>query len=326
MTAVSDGAKIKLLSLELSSAHLRVRMRKLPPLSALRAFEAAARHLSFKRAADELAVTPTAISHHVRLLEDRFGRKLFDRNAKRVQLTAAGQLLFPLLRDSFDAIARGVDLIANSRRERVIVVTATLAFTARWLVPRMGAFRARFPDVGLRLLASDDVVDLRAGAADLAIRFGGGTYPGCESERLLRGTFAPVCSPTLGIRRASDLGRHPLIHFEWRHLSERAPSWPRWFTAAGLAYPKGRPKLVFSDETHAIQAALAGQGVVLASMALVGADLASGALVQPFGPTLEHQAFHLVTPANTAQDETVRAVRRWLLEEAEGDPSETTLQ
>ncbi len=293
-------------------------MRKLPPLTALRAFEAAARHASFKQAAAELAVTPTAISHHVRLLEDRFGRRLFDRNAKRVRLTAAGQILFPVLRDSFDAIARGVELVSNTGRERVIVVTATLAFTARWLVPRMAAFRACFPDIGLRLLASDDVVDLRAGAADLAIRFGGGTYPGCQSDPLLRGTFAPVCSPTLKIRRASDLTRHPLIHFEWRHLSERAPSWPRWFAEAAQPYPKGRPKLVFSDETHAIQAAVAGQGVVLASLALVGEDLASGALIQPFGPILDHHAFHLVIPANKAQDEIIGAVRAWLLAEAKG--------
>jgi LysR family glycine cleavage system transcriptional activator len=266
-------------------------MRMLPPLSALRAFEAAARHLSFKRAADELAVTPTAISHQMRLLEDRLGRRLFDRKAKRVYLTAAGQMLYPMLRDSFDAIARAVETVSTEKREQTIVVTATLALTASWLVPRMARFRARFPDIGVRLLASDDVVDLRAGAADLAIRFGSGSYSGCRSELLLPGTFAPVCSPTLGVRKPEDLLQQPLIHFEWRHLEERAPTWPRWFAECGRRYPRGVPKLVFSDETHAIQAAAARQGIVLASLALVAEDLESGALVQPLGPTLESRAF-----------------------------------
>jgi LysR family glycine cleavage system transcriptional activator len=295
-----------------------VRMRKLPPLGALRAFEAAARHLSFKRAADELAVTPTAISHQVRLLEDTLRRRLFDRKAKRVHLTASGQLLYPLLRDSFDAISRGVSAVSDSRHERTIVFTATLAFTSRWLVPRMAAFRVRFPNVGVRLLASDDVVDLRIGAADLAIRFGGGNYPGCRSDRLLPGTFGPVCSPTLGVRKLDDVARHPLIHFEWRHLTERTPSWPRWFAEAGRPYPKGGPKLVFSDETHAIQAALTGQGIVLASLALVRDDLKLGTLVNPFGPVLESHGFYVVTSADRAQEETVRDVREWLLVEAGG--------
>jgi LysR family transcriptional regulator, glycine cleavage system transcriptional activator len=126
-----------------------------------------------------------------------------------------------------------------------------------------------------------------------------------------------VCAPGLGIAKAKELARHPLIHFEWRNPSERTPSWPRWFTQSGLPYPKQRPKLVFSDETHAIQAAVAGQGVVLASLALVDEDLASGALVQPFGPIVEHQAFHLVIPAEGAQDDTACAVRDWLLAQAE---------
>jgi LysR family glycine cleavage system transcriptional activator len=291
-------------------------MRRLPPLAALRAFEAAARRLSFKHAADELAVTPTAISHQVRLLEDTLGRRLFERRTRRVVLTAAGHTLYGPLRDGFDAIAEAVDSVRAITTSDAVTLTATMAFTSKWLVPRVAAFRARFPGINLRLLASDDVVDLRAGGADIAVRYGGGAYPGCRSQFLFQGSFAPVCSPRLSIRDPADLERHALIHSEWRNADERTPVWPRWYAEAGLHYRPTESGIVFSDETHAIQAAVAGQGIALLSLALVADELATGALVVPFDPVLDGYGFHVVVPDSRADDGNVGAVREWLAGEA----------
>jgi LysR family glycine cleavage system transcriptional activator len=153
-----------------------------------------------------------------------------------VVLTRSGQALYPTLSNSFDAIADAVAAVRAKKSERVVTLTATMAFASQWLVPRIPAFRARFPDTRLRLLASDDVVDLKAGAADIAVRYGGGGYPGCRSQLLLQGQYAPVCSPRLQVRTPRDLTRHTLIHFEWRNTDDDSPSWPRWFTAANQPY------------------------------------------------------------------------------------------
>lgn len=290
-------------------------MRQLPPLATLRAFEAAARHLSFKRAAQELAVTPTAISHHIRLLEATLGRRLFERQARRVLLTPAGQILYPTLRDSFDRMAEAIESLHGSAAAGTVTLTATMAFASKWLVPRAAAFRSRFSGINLRLLASDDVVDLTAGEADIAVRYGSGRYPGCRSELLFEGRFAPVCSPRLGIRAPKDLDHHPLIHFEWRRVDEDTPLWPRWFAKARRRFQRSGGDLVFSDETHAIQAAAAGHGVALLSLALIADEIGAGMLASPFGPVLPGRGFHIVIPSHRAEDENIAAVRDWLIGE-----------
>jgi LysR family glycine cleavage system transcriptional activator len=291
-------------------------MRDLPPLTALRAFEAAARHLSFKRAADELAVTPTAISHQIRQLEEWVGTRLFERRVRRVVLTAAGQALYPAMRKGFDVLARGVESLRRAPERHVVTLSATVAFTARWLLPRVASFREAAPGLDLRLHASDEPVDLRAGAADVAIRYGRGVYPGLRSDLLLKDRFAPVCSPRLGVRAPADLSRHPLLRFEWRRVDDDTPTWARWFARAGQRYRKAGGELVFSDESHAIQAAIAGHGIALASLVLVAEELASGALVQPFGPVLDGFAYHVVHAEGPRESERVASVRRWLLTEA----------
>ena len=291
-------------------------MRDLPPLNALRAFEAAARHLSFKRAAAELAVTPTAISHQIRQLEEWLGTPLFERRVRRVVLTPAGQLLSPAVREGFDALARGVEALKKPPERAAVTLSATVAFTSKWLVPRVAAFREACPGLDLRLHASDEAVDLRAGGVDLAIRYGRGGYPGLRSERLLQDRFAPVCSPRLGVRRPADLGRHPLLHFEWRRVEDDTPTWARWFAVLGRPYRAPGGEWVFSDESHALQAAIAGHGIALASLVLVAEELASGALVQPFGPVLDGYAYHVVHREPARDAERLAAVRRWLLKEA----------
>jgi LysR family glycine cleavage system transcriptional activator len=296
-------------------------MRRLPPLASLRAFEAAARHLSFKRAAQELAVTPTAISHQVRLLEETLAQPLFERGVRQVRLTPAGRALYPPLREAFDRMA---DAVGELRRPAAgppaVALAATLTFTAKWLLPRVAALRARHPDVRLNVVASNDPADLVAGEADVAVRYGAGPWPGCRAERLFEAGFAPVFSPRLALGRREDLRGAPLIHFTWTHPEPDSPLWPAWFARAGLPYEPTAAALAFSDETHALQAAVAGEGVALVNLALVADELAAGALVAPFGPVLRGRPWWLVVPERGRPEiaEPVAAVRTWLLDEAAG--------
>ena len=288
--------------------------RHLPSLTALHAFEAAARHLSFKRAAAELSLTPTAISHQVRQLEDRLGVRLFVRGTRRVDLTEAGQMLYPALRDGFDAIARVLRQLRRDARSRTLAISTPVLFASRWLLPRLDGFASGHPGIVLHLHASDEVVDLAGGAAQLAIRYGSGRYPGLHSTPLLDSRFAPVCAPALGVRGIDDLGRVPLIGFEWKRRDALTPDWPLWFERAGCAPIERR--LCFSDEAQGIQAAIAGQGVALANLALLGDALRDGLLQQPFGPCLQGSAFHLVVPEGDDDDADIAMVRDWLLAEA----------
>lgn len=291
-------------------------MRRLPPLAALRAFEAAARHLSFKRAAEELLVTPTAVSHQVRLLEQSLGFRLFERRHRKVALTAEGRRLFPVLRDGFDTFAATLDELRGAPRREGVTVTATRAFTAQCLVPATARFQAAHSGIDLRLHASDDTVELRDGTVDLAIRYGRGPYPGLAARPLLADRFAPVAHPSLGLSDPRDLRRHALIHFEWQHPFPGQPDWRRWFAAAGLEPPAEElPALRFTDESHAIQAAVAGQGVALLSLVLVAPQLSAGSLVQPFGPNLPGRTYHLLQAPGPAPRPAVEAVADWLADE-----------
>jgi LysR family glycine cleavage system transcriptional activator len=289
-------------------------MRRLPPLASLRAFEAAARHLSFKRAAAELLVTPTAISHQIRLLEETIGTHLFERRPRQIVMTAAARLLYPVLRDGFDAFARALHELSKRPPREVVTISATRAFTAKWLVPRVAAFQKRQPDIDLRLLAADEVVDLRAGAADLAIRYGRQSSAGLRAEPLMVERYVPVAHPSLGLRKRADLTRFPLIHFEWHRAAPDNPTWQRWFRAAGLR-SSDNAGLHFTDESHAIQATVAGHGVGLLSLTLVADDIASGALISPFGPKIPGKPCYLVHASERAMSAAASAVRAWLLSE-----------
>lgn len=288
-----------------------IQPRKLPPLPALRAFEAAARHLSFRLAAEELAVTPTAISHQIRLLEGLLGLALFRRHVRRVSLTEAGAHLYPVLRAGLDSFAQAIAGLYPPPRPGPVTVTATTLFTASRLIPALGAFRAAWPQYELRLHATDDVVDLAGGAADIAIRYAPGPFPGLVSQRLCRERFGPVCSPSLGLSRPRQLSDSVLIHSEWRRR-DMQPDWPRWRAAAAMASLDVTGGLRFTDESHAIQAAIAGHGVAIASLVLVADELARGVLVHPFGPVIEGHAYHLVAPAEVMARADVQAVCGWL--------------
>lgn len=291
-------------------------MRDLPPLSSLRAFEAAARHGGFKRAAKELSVTPTAVSHQIKTLEEHLGVRLFARKPRLVSLTDHGRFLSTVLRDGFDAIQNAVDHIRKHPGRPAITISATRAFVAKWLVPRVERFRGALPGVDLRLHASDDPVDLHAGQADLAIRYGHGPYPGLVWAQLVEDHFAPVVNPSLGVRKPAELARVSLIAFEWHREDPAHPTWPIWFERAGVSMDDARPALLFSDESHAIQAAVAGQGAALLSLLLVKDECNAGRLVQPFGPTLPALTYNVLTAPHRAEDEHVRAAREWLFDEA----------
>lgn len=290
-------------------------MRKLPPLSALRAFEAAARRRSFKHAANELHVTPTAVSHQIRHLEKVLGTKLFERGTRQVRLSSAGQLLFPPVRDGLDSFEHAVLAVRRSASSNVARLTSTVAFMARRLAPLAGSFREAYPDWTLRLDGTDKTIDLDV-EADAAIRYGPGQYPGLLVEPLFQDRFAPVCSPTLAITTMDDLRRCVLIHFEWGPAArddERAYVWRDWLKKAGmddLASQGGG--LAFTEEIHAVQAAVAGQGVALLSLTLVAQELAAGVLVQPFALSLESFRYDLVSSPRAADRPATSLLREWI--------------
>ncbi|MDH0866541.1 LysR substrate-binding domain-containing protein [Mitsuaria sp. GD03876] len=299
--------------------------RRSLPLSALRAFEAAARLGSFKAAAEELAVTPTAISHQIRGLEELSGVALFDRQVRRVTLTEAGTQLYPVLRDGFDAFQSALDRLTQPRRRPQVVISATNAFTVKWLVPRMVDFRRLHPGIDLQLQASDDVVDLRSTAVDIAIRYGRGPYPGLTAEPLFTDRFAPVANPRLGVRSVEDLARVPLICFDWRRAQPENPTWERWFEAAGIEGLSPAGQLRFSDEGHAIQAAVAGHGIALVSQALIAEELAAGHLEQPFGPVIAGHTYHVAVSSERAPSASAQAAIAWLRGQSEtSQDSETS--
>ncbi|MEH6417100.1 LysR substrate-binding domain-containing protein [Pseudomonas sp. CGJS7] len=290
-------------------------MRRRLPLSALRAFESAARHGSFSLAAGELAVTPTAVSHQIRGLEESLGLPLFERRARKVALTEAGAQLYPVLREGFDAFEAALERLARTRQRAAVTLSATTAFTAKWLMPRVARFRARHPDIDLQLHASDDAVDLSGSGVDIALRYGRGPYPGLVTEAMFADDFAPVVNPRLGVRTPADLQSVPIVHFQWKRHHPLNPTWENWFAQAGLPWSAPSGELRFSDESHAIQAAVAGQGAALLSLALVRDELAAGQLVQPFGPVLAGHTYHLATRAERAPSSSVSAALEWLRDE-----------
>ena len=287
----------------------------MPPLNALRAFEAAARHLSFKEAANELSVTPTAISHQIRNLEDLVGRKLFERSARGIALTPAGERFFPVLRDGFDRIAQSV--VDLQREGDALTLSVTPAFASMVLVPRLSEFRQRYPHIALTVDASERLTDLRKAEADIAVRYGPERPLPCRVQHLYTDRYIAVASPAwIGDAPlplpAEILAGSQLLGYQWKNHALQGPSWPDWMGMAGIAAFDASRHIAFSEESHAIQAALDGAGIALASSVLVAADLRSGRLVQahPLGlPGYSYRALYLEDHPRVA---TVEKVVNWL--------------
>jgi LysR family glycine cleavage system transcriptional activator len=297
-------------------------VRKLPPLGSLRAFEAAARHMSFQKAAAELGVTPTAISHQIRLLERICGRALFQRRPRPIALTSAGARLFPIVRDGLDAFAAGVAGVAAERERRPLRVTTTNAFAGLWLVPRLPLWREVHPGVALEVIGTDAVLDLHADEADVAIRYAHSAPRDLVAHELLRDRFFPVCSPALlaaghPIRHPIDLAQHTLIHFFWSPADSYAPTWQRWLAMARISDPEVPEvdeigKLNFREELHAIEAVIAGQGIAVCSDVLVARELQSGVLVKALDLSLPGLVFYLVHVPDHPQQWIIEAFAAWL--------------
>jgi LysR family glycine cleavage system transcriptional activator len=285
--------------------------RSLPPLATLRAFEAAARHLSFRKAAAELGVTPTAISHQIRLVEETLGQPMFVRHIRRVSLTPAAAMLYPVLCDGFDAFDRVLTHIRSGPGRARVVLSATRLFTARLLVPAVGRFAESHPSIDLHLHASDLLTDLTAGAADIAIRYGDGPFGDLIATPLLPERVGVLCSPTLGVTTPADLHRVPLLHSEWSS-PVAGPDWASWARLAGISDLPVTTGPRFTDDGHALQAAIAGHGAVVSSLTLAAPDLAAGLLVNPFGPVIEAKGYHVLITRYAAERPEIAAVCAWL--------------
>jgi LysR family glycine cleavage system transcriptional activator len=311
-------------------------VRRLPPLNSLRAFEAAARHLSFAKAADELSVTPAAISHQVKALEDHLGVRLFHRRNRAVDLTELGRAALPKLRAGFDQIAEAIERVRALEGIGTLDISAAPSLAARWLTPRLQRFIALHPDVDVRISASSTLIDVRDDArsvgrapvaspteeADIAIRFGTGHYPGFKADKLLPVAVTAMCSPRLltgehPLRSPEDLQHHTLLKDDAAYFAEEVPDWDVWLKAAGANEVDTSRGVQFSHSALALEAAADGMGVVLGNPMLAAADLAAGRLVIPFAVSLPSAfAYHVVCAEENCNRRDVAAFREWLCAEA----------
>jgi LysR family glycine cleavage system transcriptional activator len=295
--------------------------RRLPPLNALRAFEAAARHLNFSRAADELSVTPGAVSQQIQNLEDYVGAALFRRTPKGLLLTDAAQTALPALREAFDRLAEAASMLTAAVDGRRLTLTAAPSFAAKWLVPRLGRFEVAHPQVDVWLSAGMEVVDFNAGEVDLAIRYGAGRYPGLEVTRLLSETVIAVASPELlaahPIHGPADLKNHMLLHDGSPDADDSCPDWAMWLAARGVRDIDGTRGPRFNQSSLVIEAAVGGRGVALAKRTLAQADLDAGRLIAPLqDATVVDFAYYLVHPKAKGRLPQVKAFSAWIIAEA----------
>ncbi len=296
-------------------------MRRLPNLNALRAFEAAARHLSFTKAASELAVTQGAVSHQVAALEEQLQVQLFDRANRRLKLTEAGHGYLPAITGAFDRIAFATQELKIEDTEGALRVTTMPSFTQMWLMPRLRRFREREPNIDVMIMATETVADFSRDAVDLGIRFGFGKYPGLVVERLMGEALLPVCAPSLvskppGLKRPEDLAHYELLHDDAGE-DQRLIDWARWLEEVGVEGVDPSRGLQFSSSSFVVMSAVAGEGVALAKMRLCAQELHAGRLVQPFGPIMTlNRAYWMATTPEKARWPKVMAFMAWLREEA----------
>ena len=307
---------------------------RFPPLNALRAFEAAARHLSFKNAAKELHVTPGAVSHQVKLLESHLGVQLFRRLTRALELTPEGQAMLPRVREGLGNLATAVDLARARETPCTLSVVTPPNFAARWLMPRLSRFTSAHPSLELHVTSTQDMVDRREGAESSAapgdvrddapvamVRFGAGQYPGARVEPIFSAKYVPVCSPRLlrgehALRKPGDLRHHTLLHDDTVVAESVRPTWTDWLQSVGVTDIDATRGPHFSDAALAMDAAVEGLGVTLAIKELLGSEIRAKRLAVPFdiaAPTT--YAYYLVTPQAHAGHRAAGAFRDWLLDE-----------
>lgn len=297
--------------------------RRLPPLNSIRAFEATARHFSFSKAADELNVTPGAVSQQVKVLEDYLNIQLFKRKNRAILLTEEAQVCLPLLSEGLDKLSKGIDLIREQSNQKPLTITTPPALTAYWLLPRLSHFKQQFPDIDVRIDASNTLADLINDDIDVGIRFGTGDYPELETQYLFSQNIIPVCSPSLlsthSIQTPQDLEGITLLHTQSDFFvrDNTHVDWDMWFATVGSTHVDPHHGLHFSQHSLAVDAAIRGQGVALVGDVIVSDELASGQLIKLFDDTdiPLNFSFYLVYSKTKATLQRVQSFRTWLLNE-----------
>lgn len=295
---------------------------RLPPLNSLRAFEASARHLSFSKAAQELHVTPAAISHQIKMLEDHLGTALFKRLNRSLVLTDAGQACLPGIRDGFETLRNAVREIGAVARQSVISVSCAPSFASKWLLPRLERFRVAHPELDIRISASMQLVDFAREDIDVAVRYGAGNYPNLKVERFMAERVFPVCSRKLlegseGLTSPAKLKFHTLLHDDSPDDDDTCPDWRMWLKAAGITDvdPSRGPR--FNQSGLVLEAAVLGAGVALAKETLAQGDLDAKRLIRPFDISVAVDfAYYLVCPPERASLPKVQLFMDWLKQEA----------
>jgi LysR family transcriptional regulator, glycine cleavage system transcriptional activator len=293
--------------------------RPMPPLNALKAFEATARHLSFTKAAAELHVTPAALSHQIRGLEDLLGLKLFFRRARAIELTDAARLIYPGIQTGFESLRAAVERLEPNRQDRVLVVSATPGLTAKWLAPRLYRFLGKHPDIDTRISASSAYVNFAADGVDVGIRLSSGNHPELYVEKLSDEWLLPLCSPRLldgahPLRSPKDLVHFTLIQVD---LPGVVPTWSDWFQMAGIDGIDSTRGLRLNVADHALDAASESAGVVLAYKVVASRDIGLGRLIVPFGPeiALPGRSYFFVCQKGHEKRAPVKAFRDWVFAE-----------
>ena len=297
--------------------------RQLPPLNSLRAFEAAARHLSFTKAAQELNVTPAAISQQVKLLEDYFSVLLFKRLTRALLLTKPGQMILPILQEGFDKLAEADNVLRSRQSDKVLTVSVPPGFGANWLLPRLDHFRAFAPEYEIRIDATEILIDFNRDNVDVALRYGNGQYAGLITECLITEHIIPLSSPTLlegkhPLKKPADLRFHTLLHNSWVNQNMSPTGWPAWLKAAGVKDVHSIPGIYFNQNSLLLQAAVDGQGVALEDAQIASDEIKNGRLVQLFCGQHEQVSsfcYYLVYPKHHLEYAKVKVFREWILNE-----------
>ncbi len=294
-------------------------MKRLPPLTSLQAFEAVSRHMSIKLAAEELLLTPTAISHRLKTLETQLDVQLFHRLTRSLKLTTEGELLRPFVKDAFCNLKQGIEQLGTDEVEGELIVTTTRSFAWSWLSPRLPSFSRLYPELEVKVIASDTVLDFARFSVDVSIRYTDSPDPSEHAAWVLDDYVTPICSRQMekNIRKPEDLLSRDLVEYEWLGFEEGDPNWCAWFKSVGIDAKGIRPIAHFSDEIMCIEAAMDNRAAALVSVIAASREIERGRIAAPIPLALRDRSYFLVCPQERAQSAKIRAFQDWLLQEAD---------